>query len=286
MQVWYWEPVLQSLGCCCILCVDTLPGRLVGRGCALSEGSSALDHPVCIMKAKQLCACVCVRAYFCSTPHTHTHTPLWPALNYCLPIFSSSLQPFLSLLFHLTYCISPDRAPAFSFIHPFSLSLSLFPLFLFLSFLSVVPWLCRNVSSAQMHWSIPSWVSHFSVFYLLSPPVSSSPPFSGSTSIWCASFFHFYTTLLDITPLISPVFCFCCCFIPSPSSFCICSSAIFHFLSLCHCYLPICSLPSLPLPPCPHPSPLLSSLLAVFLWELVGGCGGPSWVIVCFDVLV
>lgn len=40
-------------------------------------------------------------------------------------------------------------------------------------------------------------------------------------------------------------------------------------------------------PRAPTPSHSSISLrLAEFLWELVGGCGGPPWVIVCFDVLV
>ena len=63
-----------------------------------------------------------------------------------------------------------------------------------------------------------------------------------------------------------------------------------HYVSFISRFVPS---RALPLPPIlilllfsPLSSPLLSSLLAVFLWELVGGCGGPSWVIVCFDVLV
>lgn len=37
------------------------------------------------------------------------------------------------------------------------------------------------------------------------------------------------------------------------------------------------------------PTPSQSSIrlrVAEFLWERVGGYGGPSWVIVCFDALV
>ncbi len=73
-----------------------------------------------------MCACVFWQD---APPHPTPHTPL--PFSYSpmtsLKLLSAnililpSLQPFLSSLFHLTFCISPDRVPVFSFIHPLSL---------------------------------------------------------------------------------------------------------------------------------------------------------------------
>lgn len=85
--------------------------------------------PFLLWEQSLLCECVCVHAYFCSIPPPHTPLPFSYSPMTSLKLLSAnililpSLQPFLSLLFHLTFCVSPDHAPVFSFIHPLSLSL-------------------------------------------------------------------------------------------------------------------------------------------------------------------
>lgn len=88
----------------------------------------------------------------CAEPPPHHHHlspfPLWPALNYCLPLFSPpySLKPLLKLVFHLTVMHFPWPRLILYFhsgLPPSSHSL--------FSFLSVVPLLCRNVSPAPVH---------------------------------------------------------------------------------------------------------------------------------------
>lgn len=133
----------------------------MGSGCASSEGSSALDHSVFIMKAKHnlvrvcvymcvcVCACLCFAAFppltlfFLLLPYDQPQIAVCQCAHPPSPSNPSSVYSFISL-----FCISPDRARAFSFIHPLSLSLS--PLVsLPFSFLSVVRRLCRNVSSSS-----------------------------------------------------------------------------------------------------------------------------------------
>lgn len=74
--------------------------------------------------------CVCTHAYYCATLPNLSLAPLWPVLNCCLPIFSSSPPSIRSWVsFHLALCISPHR----------------------LSVLLAIPRLWRNVSTAPLH---------------------------------------------------------------------------------------------------------------------------------------
>lgn len=59
------------------------------------------------MKAKVF-FCVCTHGYYCTTLPNLSLAPLWPALNCCLPIFSSSPpSTHCWVFFHLALCISP-----------------------------------------------------------------------------------------------------------------------------------------------------------------------------------
>lgn len=112
----------------------------------------------------------------------------------------------------------------------------------------------------------------------LSPSISSSSSFFYSvTSIWCASFPNFYTAPQPISPRL-----FFSLSLPLPVHllYPLCCH-LSHFLSLCQCYLAICSLPELPLCPHPHPSHLLSSPC---LCLLMGTGGRLRWSILSYSL--
>lgn len=124
-EVWCWESWLRLYPVAGDVSWWTGGERLCsvwGQLCLRS-----LRFMIITMKAKS-CLCVCMRAYCCATP-PNLWTPLWPALNCCLPIFSSSPPSARFLVFfHLTLYISLHR----------------------LSVLPAVPRLCRNVSAAPI----------------------------------------------------------------------------------------------------------------------------------------
>lgn len=109
-------------------------------------------------------------------PFLFVFTPLRPALNYCMPIFPSSLLlPSLP-----PFSISP-LLPLSSHSVRFDLTE--------LSRLAVVPQLCGNVSAAPVsliNSPLSQSLLYFFFFFflrMLSPPISSSPSFSRSTFV-------------------------------------------------------------------------------------------------------
>lgn len=114
-------------------------------------------------------------ALFHSPPFLFVFTPLRPALNYCMPIFPSSLLlPSLP-----PFSISP-LLPLSSHSVRFDLTK--------LSRLAVVPPLCGNVSAAPVS-LINSPLSQSLLYFFFffcegsHPPISSSPSFSRSTFV-------------------------------------------------------------------------------------------------------
>lgn len=80
-------------------------GRLCSVWGQLCLGS--LLFIIITMKAKAF-FCVCTHGYYCTTLPNLSLAPLWPALNCCLPIFSSSPPTtHCWVFFHLALCISP-----------------------------------------------------------------------------------------------------------------------------------------------------------------------------------
>lgn len=162
-----------SVGCYCILFLDTLPGGEEAVLCLRTAlpWITRFFSLFFSMKAKHRHLCVCAHTCFLrASPAT------------CLKLLSANI-PILPSLHHF---------PSF----PLSSHSVHFPLTA-LSCLFVVPWLLRE----RLHSSIPlinSLLSQsllvflfFFFFLMLSPPISSSPPFFSCTSIWCASFSHF-----------------------------------------------------------------------------------------------
>lgn len=115
---------------------------LIGGGdCALSQGSSALTHSVLILRAKSCLLSGCVRACLLWM-HPPSSPFSLPPLTTGLKLLSANmLILFLSSDFHLPFFISSGVAPRLSFLTSVLFSSS--------SFLTVVPWLCRNFFPAD-----------------------------------------------------------------------------------------------------------------------------------------
>lgn len=154
----------------------------------MSKGSCAWDHSVITAGAKHR------PLFFTAIPPPHPSPLLFlpsdhAALNYCLPISSSSsfVLPLLSVLFHLTFCVHlTDRSGSFS--SPLSLNYPLSPSLFSLPFRSsVVLWLCRNSSSNSNPLINSPMIHALSFSSLLSNPHLLLP----STSIRRAPFSHF-----------------------------------------------------------------------------------------------
>lgn len=217
-----------------------------GGGCALSQDSSALTHSVLILRVKSCLLSACVRARLLWMQSPSSFPP-------SLPLNMSPLMTGLKLLSAnmLILFLTSDfgHAPRLSFLPSFLLSSS--------SFLAVVPWLCRNFFPANQ--LPPESVTSCSV--LLPSPSTALPLF------WVFYFFHFHSSPTS----------------PCPRT---------PFLAMSLSFSLIMSVLSGNLFPPKSPTPFLTSLpsrffsACVFFWKLVGGCGGPSWVVVCFDVLV
>lgn len=128
-------------------------------GCASSERQLCIRSLCYITRVKRSLLCVySMEAYFLS-PHPHppplrfSNSPKTSLeLLYANILFLRSLQVFLDLLFHLTFCISHGYARSFFF---FLIQCSLLPLIhLLIPFLSspfCAPWLCRNFSPVPVH---------------------------------------------------------------------------------------------------------------------------------------
>ena len=218
-----------------------------------------------------MCACFIFAAYTLS-PSSLSQTLLWPALNYCLPIFSSCppSNPSSIHSFILLSCISPDRTWSFPFFNS-GLPPSPLPSFWFLSPLSSP--LLRSLAVQEF---LPSSSP------LINYPLSRSLPFllPPLTS-------HLFFTPFSLPPhlfavLHLPIFAQRC-----SSSMSLTSAVSFnlslpplpvHLLHLLSCYLShyvivICWLFP-PRPPYPSPSPSLSSSLFFLLAvAFMGTCG-------------
>lgn len=220
--------------------------------------------------------CICMLIFAAYTLHLHLLSLSFSPVT-TLKLLSSnililpSLQPPSTIYSFIIFsCVFPDRARSFPFIQRSLLLICPPRISLFFSSLKVHG--CTGISPQLQSTNQfpPEPVASLSFFSPLTSHLFFSFFLYPHIYLMCFIFPFLHSFAAQSMPLTSAVFFNLSLLLLPVHLLYLLSCYLSHFLSLCQCYLPICSLPNLPLPPCPHPSPPLFSIGCLFYgnwWE-------------------